>query len=259
MKSTECEDSLKMFIFEELKIKAEKAQTIEIVNKVCSARGEWVLKDLDYSVHLHPSISLSLSDEVEYDKSLLLWHIATEMCYVKNSGGDPDDREFSKVLSDYMLYLLVLKPTMMSEVAGIARVRYQDTCEEARNFFKRWKTELSSLPVDQREIRACENLLHVSTTIRPKLVKEGDRSESLLFDACILAKDLNDLAEAVGEERRGEERRWKMMSRIWVELLSYAAFRCRPNAHAQQLSQGAEFITLAWLLMLHFGLGQVSN
>ncbi|KAJ6712012.1 hypothetical protein OIU79_008265 [Salix purpurea] len=31
-----------------------------------------------------------------------------------------------------------------------------------------------------------------------------------------------------------EEKRWELLSRVWVELLSYAAGNCRANAHAQQ-------------------------
>ena len=46
------------------------------------------------------------------------------------------------------------------------------------------------------------------------------------------------------------------MSKVWVELLSYAASHCRANAHAQQLSKGGELITFVWILMAHFGLGE---
>lgn len=46
------------------------------------------------------------------------------------------------------------------------------------------------------------------------------------------------------------------MSKVWVELLSYAASHCRANTHAQQLSKGGELITFVWLLMAHFGLGE---
>ncbi|KAL8504044.1 hypothetical protein ACS0TY_022693 [Phlomoides rotata] len=240
--------NLRKFIFEQLKEKAEKAQTTESVKEIYSARGEWVL--LDYPSHYgYPSISSSLSDEVEYDESLLLWHIATEMCYFTSSSDDPN-RKLCKVLSDYMLYLLVLKPTMMSAVAGIAQVRFQDTCEEAKILFKQWETELSSASADQLEKLACKKLMDVKTDVKPKLVK-GDRSKSLLFDACILANDLNKLDKVMHEEGR-----WRMMCRIWVELLSYAAGHCRPDVHARQLSQGGELIAFVWLLMVHFGLGE---
>lgn len=244
-KKKKCEEKLKEFVFVELKAKAEKAKTIKIAKEIYSARGDYVLSGYP-SHYSYPSIWESLSDEAEYDESLLLWHIATELCYFTSSGPD-EDREFCKVLSDYMLYLLVMLPTLMSTVAGIAQIRFQDTCEEAKKFFRRWQSEIASpLRDDQQRETACEKLLNVKTEVKPNQVK-GDRSKSVLFDACILAKDLKELSD---------DRRWKMMSRIWVELLSYAASRCRASDHARQLSQGGEFITFVWLLMVHFGLGE---
>ncbi|MBA0862104.1 hypothetical protein Goshw_004420, partial [Gossypium schwendimanii] len=46
------------------------------------------------------------------------------------------------------------------------------------------------------------------------------------------------------------------MSKVWVELVSYAASHCRASTHAADVSQGGELITFFWLLMAHFGLGE---
>jgi hypothetical protein len=82
--------------------------------------------------------------DVDYDQSLILWHIATDLCYHKKSDTDNQSdeesdsrREFCKILSDYMLYLLIMQPTMMSAVAGIGEIRFRDTCAEAKEFFTR--------------------------------------------------------------------------------------------------------------------------
>ncbi|PIN23645.1 hypothetical protein CDL12_03636 [Handroanthus impetiginosus] len=248
------EDDLKEFIFKELKAKAEKAKTTKDAKEIYSSRGDGVL--WNYPSHYpHPSISSSISDEVEYDESLMLWHIATELLYSTSSNIDQNGK-FCKILSDYMLYLLVMRPMFMSAVAGIAQIRFQDTREEAKKFFQRWESELTPSAAEERHKQACKKLLEVKTTvvkadqkktvIKPNEVK-GDRSKSVLFDACILANDLEQL---------GESKKWEVMSKVWVELLCYAASHCRPNAHAQQLSKGGELITFVWLLMAHFGLGE---
>ncbi|KAF5444867.1 hypothetical protein F2P56_033964 [Juglans regia] len=151
-----------------------------------------------------------------------------------------DHREFSKLLSDYMLYLLVMQPTMMSAVAGIGEIRFRDTCAEAEKFFSRRGLRPT------QEYSACENLLDVNTDVKPIHVK-GDRSKSVLFDACMLSKELQKL---------GEKEKWVIMSKVWVEMLSYASSHCRPFTHAQQVSKGGQLITLVWLLMAHFGLGE---
>ncbi|KAL7186395.1 hypothetical protein ACSBR2_028191 [Camellia fascicularis] len=247
---------LKIFIFQQLKGKALKAEDSKIAKEICSARGNWVL-----SQHLcpHQEILASVSEEVEYDESLLLWHVATELCYFSdiNSKGETNPKN-CMILSQYLLYLLVMRPTMMSAVLGIGQIRFQDTCAEAKKFFQKGQsgtslalkeifnkffgTSQSKLEPRRREV--CNALLGVDTVVKPINVK-GD-SKSLLFDACMLAKDLNKLKF---------ENRWKIMSEVWVELLSYAASHIRPNGHAQQLSKGGELITFVWLLMAHFGLG----
>ena len=85
--------------------------------------------------------------KLQYEASLLVWHIATEICY--NTVDDSDDlnirngtnadqerrREFGKVLSDYMLYLLIVQPEVVSSTPDIQQERLKSTCETANWFF----------------------------------------------------------------------------------------------------------------------------
>ncbi|KAA8526873.1 hypothetical protein F0562_008898 [Nyssa sinensis] len=272
-KTKPVEDNLKRFIFSELRAKAEYAKDSKIAKEIYSVRGDWAISQ--YTCH-YPSIVSSVSEVVEYDESLLRWHIATELCYFTTMNENDPNREFCKLLSEYMFYLLVMRPTMMSAVAGIGQIRFGDTCQEAKKFFRKGKS-ISKTPIltalmttvqncfgyiyekmkkcscrsqsqleEEKRRVACEKLLAVNTVVRPIEVK-GDRSKSVLFDACMLAKDLQKL---------NKQKMWEMMSKVWVELLSYAASHCRANTHAQQLSKGGELITFVWLLMAHFGLGE---
>ncbi|KAH7859234.1 hypothetical protein Vadar_033440 [Vaccinium darrowii] len=124
---------LRDFIFEELRIKSMGANAIEIAKEFCLTKGDWVLKReggcdnlLPYTLH------------ADYDKILILWHIATELCYNTEEGNSENQkfREISKVLSDYMIYLLIMEPSMMSTVAGTAQMRFRDTCAEAKLLFQ---------------------------------------------------------------------------------------------------------------------------
>ena len=76
---------------------------------------------------------------------------------------------------------------------------------------------------------------------------KGDRSKSLLFDACKLTTVIMGL--------KGTNK-WKLVAQVWVELLSYAAVNCTPITHVQQLGKGGEFLSLVWLLMTHLGLAK---
>ncbi|CDP10893.1 unnamed protein product [Coffea canephora] len=190
-------EDLKDFIFIELKVKATKAKTTNVAKEIYSARGDLVL--LDYTNHYpYPIISSSVGDEVEYDESLLLWHIATELCYCTSPDDGNSNRNYCKLISDYMLYLLVMRPNLMSAVSGIGQIQFRDTCEEAKMFFSR---ESSSA---NRKRNACEKLLNVNALVKAIEVK-GDRSKSILFDACRLAKDLKKL---------NDKKRWEIMSKV---------------------------------------------
>ncbi|KAG7943594.1 hypothetical protein I3843_15G049700 [Carya illinoinensis] len=244
------------FIFHELLRKSGEADKQKNV-KISSARGAYVLEEycknnLGEEVVLFETLKTDYIENVTFDESLLLWHIATELCYHESEvdhdkkaqpdeqelhGSEVDHKFISKLVSDYMLYLLVMKPTMMAAVAGIGQIRYRDSCAEAKRFFSN-----KGLGPNNIEKDACENLLAVNTDVKPVHVK-GDRSKSVLFDACMLAKELQKF-----------EKKWEVISRVWVEMLSYASNHCRPYAHAQQVSRGGQLINLVWLLMAHLGL-----
>ncbi|CAK9176781.1 unnamed protein product [Ilex paraguariensis] len=326
-------DELRDHIFDELLAKSEIADDLETAKEICSSRGDWILRVENRVKNCNRFLPWIL--DVDYDESLLLWHIATELCYNTDDVHDPnkdpnkdrnvdgneeqkkDFRKISKLLSDYMLYLVVMQPTMMSAVAGIGQIRFQDTCAEAKKFFgtgnfrgrqdeaniceviiyvilsffkylllffilppilifnavkkpfggakaEQGQVLLEAYPCYLRVMKffgkekldwveqqkeACRNILAVNTEVKPVTVK-GDRSKSVLFDACLLAKKLKEL-----EGKDGEPDKWEIMSKVWVELLSYAACHCRANAHAAQLSSGGQLISVVWLLMAHLGLG----
>ncbi|KAL3524731.1 hypothetical protein ACH5RR_013103 [Cinchona calisaya] len=177
--------------------------------------------------------------EIEFDRSILIWHITTDICYYSDRAENSPDvssncRE-SKHLSDYMLHLLVLHPFMLP--IGIGLIRFRDTCAEAREFFKDRRLESD-------KAKACMKLLQVNTEVSPAKVK-GDRSKSVLFDACRLAKKL---------QSKEKDRKWDIISEVWVEMLAYAATHCRGRNHAQQLRKGGELLTHVWLLMAHLGI-----
>ncbi|XP_031282925.1 uncharacterized protein LOC116141580 [Pistacia vera] len=177
---------------------------------------------------------------VEFDHSLLLWHIATDLYYHDIADDFDRNKEFyqiSKGLSDYMLYLLVFCPSMLPK--GIGEIRYRDTCAEARRFFKQ------RMSTSQKIKEACKALLQVNTNVPMEKIK-GDRSQSVLFYGCKLAKQLKSL------ERQDEV--WEMISQVWVEMLTYAASRCQWKEHGQQLTKGGELLTHVCLLMAHIGL-----
>ncbi|MBA0763684.1 hypothetical protein Gotri_013107 [Gossypium trilobum] len=134
-----------------------------------------------------------------------------------------------------------MRPSIMSTLVGLAKIRFQDTLAEAERLFARNPLQPE---LEDPDKKACEIIYGVNTDIKPVQLK-GDRSKSVLFDACRLAKELNKFGN----------RKWVLISKVWVELLSYAATQCRPSAHVELIGKGGELITFVWLLVAHFGLG----
>ncbi|KAF4368926.1 hypothetical protein F8388_021538 [Cannabis sativa] len=231
---TDVPEHLKELIFEQLKGKSSGDNNdFKGCKELCRSRGDHVLK----GENLYDEFGSII--ELEFDQSILLWHIATDLCYYSSNprrvtSTDPN-RDVSKLLSDYMLYLVVVCPFMLPN--GIGQIRFQDTCAEVLEFFNQRKHKK-----DPKE--ACQMLMDVNTEVPPSEVK-GDRSKSVLFEACILAKKLESLET---------EECWKLISCLWVEILSYAANQCRWSQHAKQLRRGGELLTHVWLLMAHLGI-----
>lgn len=136
---------LKKIIFDYFihKIKeVNKVQEVKDEEKVadkikgfCNHRGNRVLEKFK----LDSKEKLGWSVSGAFDQSILLWHIATDICYncvlseeVDNSTGSNNLREASKLLSEYMLFLLVMRPSVLPN--GIGEIRFQDTCAEATEF-----------------------------------------------------------------------------------------------------------------------------
>ncbi|XP_052481272.1 uncharacterized protein LOC105762259 [Gossypium raimondii] len=177
-----------IFIFEELKTKSKFADTPETAKRISLARDLCYHPDDDkVRKNTNRQDTENPTDRQDHEKE--------ELTY----------RQFSKTLSDYMLYLLEFRPTMMSAVTGIGKIKFRDICAEVERFFK-----LVDLRPNQDK-KACEELLGVKTNVGSLEVKgdpsksmywwtddglqkvKGGPSKSVLFEACMLAKELNKM------------------------------------------------------------------
>uniref|UniRef100_A0A0E0B9D1 DUF4220 domain-containing protein n=1 Tax=Oryza glumipatula TaxID=40148 RepID=A0A0E0B9D1_9ORYZ len=226
------------------------------MKEVCDYRGgEGIINELVGDIQL---MELNVNDVVrdsvrrEFDESLLLWNVATDLCShrrhdieVPRNGDIQGLMSISETLSEYMLYLLARRPEMLpaatATAAGIGLLRYRDTRAEARRIFR------SAAAWDPTHHDAQRMLLEVNTSKKPAVVK-GDESKSVLFDACILAKALLQL---------GDDTMWRVVAGVWREMLVHAAGRCHGSTHVRQLSRGGELITMVWFLMAHMGIGDM--
>ncbi|OMO70663.1 hypothetical protein CCACVL1_18719 [Corchorus capsularis] len=239
---------LKEFIFCHIKKKREQyeKQSFELdsLARLMDNGAYELLKSRKLNEELGWSIK-----EIEFTHTLLLWHIATEILYYNHRRKYPFGHlnqhcRLSKVLSDYMMHLLVKRPFMLH--IGIGELRYRDTFSEAMKFLQQ------EMRIQSAEL-AATTLLGLDVQCRVFLLQMRGEGKSVFFDGCRLAKELQSL---VREHRWDYEEMWEMIKVVWVEMLISAAYNCNWKEHAKQLGHGIELLTHVTLLMAHLGLSK---
>ncbi|XP_039169602.1 uncharacterized protein LOC104428898 [Eucalyptus grandis] len=221
-------NKLWIYIFEEVRRKAKDANDLTKVKEIFDARGGMFLQSIAQEIDCG-NLSAFVTG-ANYDFAILTWHIATEMWYNMekqnmNSTLRNEEREFSKILSDYMMYLLLNKPSATSVVRGT----FEMTVDKAS--LEMMQNGCNTTNVE----RLCEKLFHVPT------------------ETFNLTSPLGEGMKLAHEMERLREEKWKVMAGVWVEMLSYAAIHIKGNEHVLLLSKGGELLTFVWLLMAHFG------
>ncbi|KAK9274628.1 hypothetical protein L1049_021879 [Liquidambar formosana] len=223
------EETLKTMMLE--RVEAIASQSVEL--KPFYKRREWALfEDPEKTV---------LKD---FDDSIIIWHIATDMCYY-DSVSDAQNMladvlsKTSKMLSDYMMYLVVKRPNMLPIVT------WHSMYDTTRNFFKpefqnRGRNWLLSIA----EHQACKTLLEEAKNCSRRDLP----AESALAHACDLARRLEACPD-----------KWNIISDEWIEMLCYAANHCKVEHHMEELRRGGEFLTHVRLLLFNVAHKQKST
>ncbi|KAL3752679.1 hypothetical protein ACJRO7_000133 [Eucalyptus globulus] len=224
-----------IFIFKEVRRKSEDTNRNDLTEdenaintkKIYAAKGDLFLSTV-LSKNNDLNFKFSLRGFSDYEDSIITWHIATEILYnIENPTTEKEEREFSKILSDYMLYLLLNQPNVVSAVAGIAQITLARTLWELQGCITGSTKNVESL---------CKEIFERPAYTEP--------TKSLLDGGIFWARHI---------EEEFKERKWEVMSGVWVEMLSYAATHINGETHVQVLSRGGELLAFVWLLMIHFG------
>ncbi|GKV40219.1 hypothetical protein SLEP1_g47888 [Rubroshorea leprosula] len=229
------------FIFEEVKqlnehlsqqLKKSSSKTVLEAKEVWLKSRDRVLMKFTNFKELKQTV-----ENLDYTKSILTWHIATELCYQVDLGPKSDeDKAMCKKFSDYMFYLEVMQPTMMAAVSVNWKMVFEDTLRQTKSFVR----------------RTISNEQEASKEIFEQGMNKARRREKILGMNSVLGSAI-DLAQKL-KKPPDAACPWESMSKVWVQLMCIAAINCRPSVHAQQPSKGGELLTFVWLFMNHMGL-----
>ncbi|XP_044464362.1 uncharacterized protein LOC123194920 [Mangifera indica] len=204
-----------------------------------SKRGEGALErcnclqDLEWSIQT--DFDTPAKKQTNFGKAIILWHIATTVCYYVDDGPSEStlnhlQSEMSKVLSDYMMYLLGMIPDMLSIVTG--EILFSGVCAQVDEFLKTKQSK--------DEVTLCGNLI-VETYF------QGVPNNNVLTSEWNVLLQVQKLIRILQEK----EDRWNIISSVWVEMLCYASNNCPWTLHAEQLGRDGELLTHVWLLLEH--------
>jgi hypothetical protein len=184
-------------------------------------RGQWALRK-------HHQLEWSL--KMSYDESVLIWHVATDLCFyhpnTSPEGRQGEATQYSREISNYMVYLLLIHPEMLmpgtrSDLFTMASAIIAENTKGLFHTEEMLAQEILNMPMQP------------SVTI-------------IVSNACNLANELMKLGD--------EKERWIVIQGVWMEMLCYSASRCRGYLHAKSLGEGGEYLSTAWLLWSFMGM-----
>ncbi|KAI9117319.1 hypothetical protein K1719_011485 [Acacia pycnantha] len=218
---------LKVLMVQEMKlIDADRGQ------KPFNQRGEWSLGRYNCLGEFKWSVKR------DFDKSITIWHIATDICYYSDDGDQrktttDSKTQMGKLLSNYMMYLLAMRPQMLS--MATATIIFRHAYDKLKDLIQKER-----LIKDEGEV--CGILRMESLHSRSER-----SSETVVTLKWKMLKDAQRLARNLLKR----EDRWNIICSVWVEMLCYAAANCSADEHSEQIRRGGGLITHAWILLLH--------
>ena len=197
----------------------------------------------DYNLYISEDKTLHL----EIHESIIIWHVATDLCFYNNDINDgipanetneetkkdiDTKKKVIKEISDYMMYILAFCPFLLS--AGRAKITFEESCEWLRRVHKEEKFTGSAM-----------------SDVFDKLIVHLSK-----FRDTYVSKDYRRLHYAlqVAKNLERNEQKWLILTRFWIENLAHVATICQGNNHAQLLRKGGECLTQVRFLIEHLDL-----
>jgi hypothetical protein len=209
-------------------------------------RGHWTLNQEGCGG------SLEWSLRRPFDESVLMWHwhLATDFCFHRrDTDASHEIARQCREISNYMVYLLFVNPEML--MTGARRSSFRAAYREIKRVLQEENPSLDSgpenytpppMPVDEKKL-TLKILEQVMVTV----------GSGAPHDARWLAHYLMELCS------ESQEKMWRVIQGVWVEMLCFSAGRCRGYLHAKSLGKGGEYLSYVWLLMSYMGMETLAD
>ncbi|CAN6382003.1 unnamed protein product [Urochloa humidicola] len=228
--------------------------------------------------------ALEKSIRADFPTTVLIWHIATDICYYGDKSGTDDSDQMmkhkntSRQLSNYIMYLVFKCDVMLT---SNSKLLHDDAHDEIRKILSHLQTEqannlseknvvLEIFKAEKNEGQQQHSIVVIQKLLEAKrneeqqhqIQKHGEPADAGAADNHVqttdealyspvlprareVAQELISINDAAG--------RWDLIASVWLEMLYYAAPRCGGAFHYEHLSTGGELVTHVLLLMHSLG------
>lgn len=269
----ELKGEVKNHIFRNIKLRAVhwQPESRKLEKQTSRVLAEYVLEMYDEKELLANAMK-QICKGLGVVDALIIWHATTHLFYSKwedvkpLEGNETIFCKCNKQLSNYLMYLLFHQPKMILEGAQLDM-----TVEDMIHHLEEIKKVVSEIEINNHSLDD-EDMLDTQRLQR----KEKEAMEMQTEDIRNILSPQNsgegsvqfiqqnseegsvqliwNLASYIAKKHELSEQTEAIMSEIWIDLLLYAAGRCRGRTHVQQLGNGGELLTVVWLMITHLDL-----
>ncbi|KAL6654706.1 hypothetical protein ACP70R_008171 [Stipagrostis hirtigluma subsp. patula] len=268
-------DGLKLFIIGKL-LDADTMAAAE--SDFTGSRGELALGkwmgNLEVPAAAAGTLRASLRD-VDFPTSVLLWHIATDVCFFKAAAAaDEEKKIISRQLSNYIMYLVFKCGVLRTSGAQFLLIKARDEALRVINAGEDQRRRGGGGPEEGKKKGLRRRRLHeeeaMERLLRAGLLERGAQevaaadaaaplnssaievlSDAVLPRAFKVAAALDSVRRRPGDQAAAGL--WDLIAAVWLEMLYYVGPRCGAAFHRQHLSTGGELVTHVLVLMYIVG------
>ncbi|KAI4318092.1 hypothetical protein L6164_025900 [Bauhinia variegata] len=227
--------------FDEVSTMRTNAPQVEELNHFCLI-GDKIINELKEEITTDAvgQDNLTRFSRTSFEERLLIYHVATELYYdwqanqgneIQPEEGNPsspeqgnvsvEDKMFlkaSKILSDYMLYLLVAHPSLLLPVLTPELRSYRDTRATTVRFFHDYCCQDEDNPYEAMRT----NYTRFSGTTDGVKYRNSVVLDGIKVSNYVISRRKNDTG--------------RLLCQLWLEMLCFAASQCNGQSHAKQLA-----------------------
>ncbi|CAO2151375.1 unnamed protein product [Urochloa humidicola] len=263
-------DSLKLLVIENLL----DADAMLTDTDFTGSRGELALSKWMGRLEVPAAATAILQEtlrDVDFPTSVLVWHIATDVCFFNADGEENKKMMVSRQLSNYIMYLIFKRGVTLNsssefqlrkakaEILDLIKGNANAAGEDQQLKGRRQREEVAV----ERLVKS--GLMELGGQELATGANNGPADSSSVIEVLsdrVLPRALK-VAAALGgvrgqQHRQGDQQhaacsRWDLIAAVWLEMLYHVAPRCGAGFHREHLTTGGELVTHVLVLMYMVG------